>query len=187
MESRTPSDPSSILYYRTNERNGASSYKKCHEINTVCYKIFVALFAYWHLLYSHIRSDNVTTNRARLLHVWLGQSKINPTPRQLVTNLHSISCRSCVFIFNIHLQILLENKREEELKKLAFERFHRHDKVFTLFIAEIKPLHRCHISQIPSEDQTNSLWKVQSIWVWRGIPVPFSVMNPEPLLSPQCW
>lgn len=36
---------------------------------------------------------------------------------------------------------------------------HKHNKIFTVFIGEIKPTHRCHISQIPSVDQTSRLWK----------------------------
>lgn len=34
-----------------------------------------------------------------------------------------------------------------------------HNEIFTVFIGEIKPTHRCHISQIPSVDQTSHLWK----------------------------
>lgn len=38
-------------------------------------------------------------------------------------------------------------------------KLHKHNKIFTVFIGEIKPAHRCHISQIPSVDQTSRLWK----------------------------
>lgn len=38
-------------------------------------------------------------------------------------------------------------------------KLHNHNKIFTVFIGEIKPTHRCHIFQIPSVDQTSRLWK----------------------------
>lgn len=38
-------------------------------------------------------------------------------------------------------------------------KLHNHNKIFTVFIGEIKPTHRCHISQIPSVDQTSRLWE----------------------------
>lgn len=38
-------------------------------------------------------------------------------------------------------------------------KLHDHNEIFTVFIGEIKPTHRCHISQIPSVDQTSRLWK----------------------------
>lgn len=34
-----------------------------------------------------------------------------------------------------------------------------HNQVFTIWTGEIKPTHGCHISQIPSVDQTSQLWR----------------------------
>ena len=38
-------------------------------------------------------------------------------------------------------------------------KLHNHNKLFTVFIGEIKPTHRCHVSQIPSVHQTGRLCK----------------------------
>lgn len=67
-----------------------------------------------------------------------------------------------------------------------------HNKIFTVLIGEIKPTHRCHISQIPSVDQTSRLRKEDIPAAsseragFEGRPVLFPVVHPEPLLSLRC-
>lgn len=63
-----------------------------------------------------------------------------------------------------------------------------HNRLFTVSIAEIKLTHGCHISEIPSVDQTSRLWKEDipaassEALAARAAPSP----GPEPLLSLQC-
>lgn len=86
-------------------------------------------------------------------------TETGPTPRFLLEGRSVVSTCPCWPCPVTPWPAPLPTEHQWEMEKSPFQGIHKHNKIFTVYIAEIKPTHRCHISWIPSVDQTSSLWK----------------------------